>query len=58
MTRRRTGWEMVLDMMGKALAELHESDFRHDEHVNKARKILVDALYLAKLTSLHELATK
>lgn len=54
MTKRRTGWEMVLDMMARALAELDRVD-ADDPHANRARDILTDALYLAKL---NEASTK
>lgn len=48
MTRRRTGYDMVIDMMRQALIEL-ERCAAEDPHAAKARDILDDALYLAEL---------
>lgn len=50
MTTRRTGWEMMVDMTRRALAELEQTATPDDPHVAKARDILDDALYLAKIT--------
>jgi hypothetical protein len=47
MTRRRTGYDMVIDMMRQALIELERA--AEDPHAAKARDIIDDALYLAEI---------
>lgn len=51
MTRRRTGYEMVIDMMRIALHELDAAATPEDPHLDKARDVLDDAIYLAEINS-------